>query len=96
MELPRAACTAKLSLEGNMEYLLTTNNDGEMAEEKYYANEGNAADIIDDLQTRAPNAICAIWKAPYSVTMGLKIPDLRNMHFWRQKAFAAICAAAHI
>lgn len=73
----------KLSLEAEiMEYLLTTNNDGEMAEEKYYAIEGIAADVIDELADQGlTNAICGdLEKHAYSVNDGIEDAELRNMH----------------
>lgn len=73
----------KLSLEAEMfEYLLTTNNDGEMAEEKYYAIEGIAADIIDELaEQELTKAICGdLEKHAYSVNDSIADSSLRNMH----------------
>ena len=73
----------KLSLEAEiMEFLLTTNNDGEMAEEKYYAIEGIAADIIDELADQGlTGAICGdLEKHAYSVNDGIENAELRNMH----------------
>ena len=50
----------KLSIEAEiMEYLITTDNSPDMAEEKYYAIEGIAADIIDELaEQKLTEAIC--------------------------------------
>ena len=73
----------KLSLEAEMfEYLLTTNNDGEMSEEKYYAIEGIAADIIDELaEQELTKAICGdLEKHAYSVNDSIADSSLRNMH----------------
>lgn len=73
----------KLSLEAEMfEYLLTTNNDGEMAEEKYYAIEGIVADIIDELaEQELTKAICGdLEKHAYSVNDSIADSSLRNMH----------------
>ena len=73
----------KLSLEAEMfEYLLTTNNDGEMAEEKYYAIEGIAADIIDELAEQGlTKAICGdLEKHAYSVNDSISDAGIRNMH----------------
>ena len=66
----------KLSLEAEMfEYLLTTNNDGEMAEEKYYAIEGIAA------EQELTKAICGdLEKHAYSVNDSIADSSLRNMH----------------
>ncbi len=73
----------KLSLEAEiMEYLLTTNNDAEMAEEKYYAIEGVAADVIDELAEQGlTKAICGdLEKHAYSVNDGIADAELRNLH----------------
>ncbi len=73
----------KLSLEAEiMEFLLTTNNDGEMAEEKYYAIEGIAADIIDELaEQELTKAICGdLEKHAYSVNDGIENAEIRNLH----------------
>lgn len=73
----------RLSLEAEiMEYLLTTNNDGDMAEEKYYAIEGIAADVIDELAEQGlTSAICGdLEKHAYSVNDGIEDAELRNMH----------------
>lgn len=73
----------KLSLEAEMfEYLLTTDNDGDMAEEKYYAIEGIAADIIDELaEQELTKAICGdLEKHAYSVNDSIQDATLRNMH----------------
>ena len=73
----------KLSLEAEIfEYLLTTNNDGETAEEKYYAIEGVAADIIDELaEQELTKAICGdLEKHAYSVNDSIGDSELRNLH----------------
>lgn len=73
----------KLSLEAEiMEYLLTTGNDGETAEEKYYAMEGVAADVIDELaEQELTKAICGdLEKHAYSVNDGIEDGTIRNMH----------------
>jgi len=72
-----------LSLEAEiMEYLLTTSNDGETAEEKYYAIEGIAADIIDVLIDRElTKANCGdLEKHAYSVNDLISDAEIRNMH----------------
>lgn len=72
-----------LSLEAEiMEYLLTTNNEPEMAEEKYYAIEGIAADVIDVLIDRGlTKANCGdLEKHAYSVNDSIADGDIRNMH----------------
>ena len=73
----------KLSLEAEiMEYLLTTPNDGDMAEEKYYAIEGIASDIIDELAEQGlTKAICGdLEKHAYSVNDGIADAEIRNLH----------------
>ena len=73
----------KLSLEAEiMEYLLTTDNSSDLAEEKYYAIEGIAADIIDELaEQNITEAICGdLEKHAYSVNDGIKDDEIRNMH----------------
>ena len=73
----------KLSLEAEiMEYLLTTPNSSDTAEEKYYAIEGIAADVIDELAEQGlTNAICGdLEKHAYSVNDGIEDAELRNMH----------------
>ena len=72
-----------LSIEAEiMEYLLTTNNESEMAEEKYYAIEGIASDIIDMLIDRAlTKANCGdLEKHAYSVNDSILSSEIRNMH----------------
>jgi hypothetical protein len=73
----------KLSLEAEvMEYLLTTPNNEQTAEEKYYAIEGIAADIIDELASQElTKAICGdLEKHAYSVNDGIEDSEIRNMH----------------
>lgn len=73
----------KLSLEAEiMEMLLTTPNAGEQAEEKYYAIEGIAADVIDELaEQELTKAICGdLEKHAYSVNDGIDDGEIRNLH----------------
>jgi len=73
----------KLSLEAEiMEYLLTTGNDSATAEEKYYAIEGVAADVIDELaEQQLTKAICGdLEKHAYSVNDGIADGAVRNLH----------------
>lgn len=73
----------KLSLEAEiMEYLITTGNGDDTAEEKYYAIEGIAADIIDELaEQKLTNAICGdLEKHAYSVNDGIEDAEIRNLH----------------
>lgn len=72
-----------LSLEAEiMEYLLTTNNEPETSEEKYYAIEGIATDIIDVLIDRGlTKANCGdLEKHAYSVNDSISDSEIRNMH----------------
>ena len=73
----------KLSLEAEiMEYLLTTGNKNDISEEKYYAIEGIAADIIDELaEQQLTKAICGdLEKHAYSVNDLIQNGEIRNMH----------------
>jgi len=73
----------KLSLDAEiMEFLITSSNDGEMAEEKYYSIEGIAADVIDELaEQELTGAICGdLEKHAYSVNDRISDGDIRNMH----------------
>ena len=71
-----------LSIEAELiEYLLTSDNEGENAEEKYRIIEGIAADIIDVLiQNRMTRATCGdLEKHAYSVNDSIDSSSLRNM-----------------
>ncbi|MBO4290238.1 MAG: DUF4037 domain-containing protein [Lachnospiraceae bacterium] len=73
----------KLSLEAELlEYLLTTDNAGELAQDKYDVIEGIAADIIDDLMDQGlTKANCGdLEKHAYSVNDGIADAALRNLH----------------
>lgn len=73
----------KLSLDAEiMEFLLTTNNDGETVEEKYYAMEGIASDVIDELhEQNLTKAICSdLEKHAYSVNDSICDAQIRNLH----------------
>ena len=73
----------KLSLEAELlEYLLTTNNEGELAQDKYDVIEGMAADVIDELMEQGlTKASCGdLEKHAYSVNDGIEDPSLRNLH----------------
>ena len=73
----------KLELDAEiMEFLLTSSNDGENAEEKYYAIEGIAADVIDELvEQNLTNAICGdLEKHAYSVNDKIADSEIRNLH----------------
>ncbi len=65
-----------------LEYLLTTDNEPEMAEEKYDVIEGICADVIDELIDQGlTEANCGdLEKHAYSVNDGILDAELRNMH----------------
>ena len=72
-----------LSMEAELfEYLLTTDNEGSTAEEKYDVIEGIAADVIDLLaDEQLTKAVCGdLEKHAYSVTDSITDATLRNMH----------------
>ena len=75
--LPRLDLSAAL-----MEYLLTTDNQEEMAQEKYDVMESIASDVIDELQQQdLTKAICQdLEKHAYSVNDGILDAQLRNLH----------------
>ena len=73
----------KLALEAEMfEYLLTTDNEGDMAEQKYDAIEGICADVIDELVEQGlTKAICGdLEKHAYSVNDMIEDGEVRNLH----------------
>ena len=73
----------KLSIEaGLLEYLITTDNEGQLAQDKYEVIEGIAADIIDELAEQGlTRADCRdLEKHAYSVNDGIADGALRNMH----------------
>lgn len=74
---------AKLPLLAELfEYLITTDNEEEMAEEKYSVMESIAADIIDELtEQKLTKAICQdLEKHAYSVNDGVEDGQIRNLH----------------
>lgn len=75
--LPELSLLAEL-----MEYLITTDNDGTMYEEKYTVIESIAADIIDELiRQDLTKADCGdLEKHAYSVNDGIGSGELRNLH----------------
>ena len=75
--LPKLAFEAEL-----FEYLLTTANDGDTAEEKYRVIEGIAADVIEELMAQElTKAVCGdLEKHAYSVNDGIGDAELRNLH----------------
>ena len=75
--LPKLPFTAEL-----LEYLITTNNDGQLAHDKYEVIEDISADIIAELEAQELTAAdCAdLEKHAYSVNDGIEDGNLRNMH----------------
>ena len=73
--------TLSLTAE-TLEYLLTTGNDGELAETKYDMIESTAGDIIDELQNQGlTKAICGdLEKHAYSVNDGIEDGAIRNLN----------------
>jgi len=72
-----------LSIEAELlEYLLTTGNEPETAEEKYRVIEGIAADVIDLLMDQGlTKATCGdLEKHAYSVNDGIEDGQIRNLH----------------
>ena len=73
----------KLSIEAELfEYLLTTPNEGDTAEQKYDVIEGICADVIDELaEQNLTKAICGdLEKHAYSVNDSIEDAAIRNMH----------------
>ena len=75
--LPRLSLLAEL-----LEYLITSDNDGENAREKQNVIEGIAADVIDELMDQElTRAVCQdLEKHAYSVNDGVRDSTVRNMH----------------
>jgi len=75
--LPRLALDAEL-----VEYLITTDNDGQLAQDKYDVIEGIAADLIDELVEQGlTKATCGdLEKHAYSVNDEIADGSIRNMH----------------
>jgi hypothetical protein len=75
--LPKLSLIAEL-----LEYLISTYNDGELAQDKYEVIEGIATDLIDELTAQGlSQANCGdLEKHAYSVNDGIADADLRNSH----------------
>ena len=75
--LPKLSLLAEL-----LEYLLTTDNEGEMAQEKYDVIESIAADMIDELMEQGlTEAVCGdLEKHAYSVNDRVADAEIRNLH----------------
>ena len=76
-KLPKLSLLAEL-----MEYLITTDNEGELAADKADTMESVAADIIDELMTQdLTKAVCGdLEKHAYSVNDSIESAGLRNRH----------------
>ena len=73
----------KLSLEAELlEYLITTDNEGQLSQDKYEVIEGIAADIIEELLSQGLSQVnCGdLEKHAYSVNDGIADGNLRNLH----------------
>ena len=66
----------------SLEWLLTTDNSREIAEDKYFCMEGIASQVIDLLQEqRLTEATCGdLEKHAYSVNNGIRDGEVRNKH----------------
>ena len=66
----------------SLEWLLTTGNDGGLAEDKYFCMEGIASQVIDRLQEQGlTEAACGdLEKHAYSVNDGIRDGEIRNLH----------------
>ena len=75
-QLPRLSLTAEL-----LEYLITTDNDGETAEEKYNVMEGIASDVIGELTARglSDDDCPDLEKHARLVNDHIRDPEIRNM-----------------
>ena len=66
----------------SLEWLLTTDNGGAVAEDKYFCMEGIASQVIELLQEQGlTEAVCGdLEKHAYSVNDGIKDSNVRNLH----------------
>ena len=66
----------------SLEWLLTTGNEGQLAEDKYFTMEGIASRVIDLLQEQGlTEATCGdLEKHAYSVNDGIRDSAVRNLH----------------
>ena len=76
-QLPKLALHAEL-----VEYLISTDNDGDLAASKRDVIEGIAADVIDELRRQdLTGADCGdLEKHAYSVNDGIADGNIRNLH----------------
>lgn len=65
-----------------LEYLITTSNDGQLAQDKYEVIEDISSDVIDELTTQGlSGADCGdLEKHAYSVNDGIADVNIRNLH----------------
>ena len=77
--LPKLPFAAEL-----VEYLITTNNDGHLAQDKYEVIEDISADIIAELEAQGLTAADCVdlEKHAYSVNDGIADGNLRNLHIF--------------
>lgn len=72
-----------LSLDAELlEYLITTDNDGQFARDKYEVIEGIAADLVDELESQGLTSAQGedLERHAYSVNDGIADATVRNMH----------------
>ena len=76
-QLPKLSLLAEL-----LEYLLTTDNEENLCEEKYDVIESIASDVIDELLAQeVTRANCGdLEKHAYSVNDGIQDAEIRNLH----------------
>lgn len=69
-------------LDRSLEWLLTTENGEGLAEDKYFAMEGIASEVIEQLQAQGlTEAECGdLEKHAYSVNDGIRDGEIRNLH----------------
>ena len=69
-------------LARSLEWLLTTGNEKDLAEDKYFCIEGIASQVIDLLQEQGlTEAVCGdLEKHAYSINDGIRDGDIRNLH----------------
>ena len=75
--LPKLSLVAEL-----LEYLITTDNDGQLARDKYEVIEGIAADLVGELVAQGLTRTVGddLEKHAYSVNDGISDGDVRTMH----------------
>ena len=65
-----------------LEYLITTDNDGQLARDKHEAIEGIAADLVGELAAQGLTHAVGddLEKHAYSVNDGISDGDVRTLH----------------